>query len=290
VTPASPPYVSLIAPVHNGAHFIEESVRDIVAALEQLERPFEVLVVCDGCVDETEQIVNGLGDSRVRALHYDDNSGKGYAICYGIHHARGRLVGWLDADLDIAPSFVLKAVEEFERCPVDAIIGSKRHPESQVDYPWLRRFYSWGFQLLVRSLLRVNVRDTQVGAKLFRREMLETVTPLLLIKRYAFDLEVLAVGAEFGFDRVTELPIELDYRFSGTGINRSAVRLMFQDTLAIGYRIHLRHWYVRQYARLQRERMDLLAAVSEQDETPVELPSAPSGTLNEIRRRTAGPA
>ena len=59
------------------------------------------------------------------------------------------------------------------------------------------------------SLFRLNVRDTQVGAKVFRREMLSTVTPLLVVKRWAFDLEVLAVGAEFGFDRVVEVPVQL---------------------------------------------------------------------------------
>ena len=121
------------------------------------------------------------------------------------------------------------------------MVGSKRHPESRVRYPLLRRVYSSGFQLLVRLLFRVNVRDTQVGAKLFRREMLDTVAPLLLIKRYAFDLEVLAVGAEFGFDRIEEVPVALDYRFSGTSINWHAVRRMLLDTLAIAYRIHLRH-------------------------------------------------
>jgi hypothetical protein len=112
--------------------------------------------------------------------------------------------------------------------------------------------------------------------------MLTTVTPLLLIKRYAFDLEVLAVGAEFGFDRVREVPIELAYRFTGTGITRRAVRLMFQDTLAIGYRIHLRHWYVRQYAALQRQRADVLArgGLEALDDGG---PIAPAGTLSGIR-------
>jgi len=100
------------------------------------------------------------------------------------------------------------------------------------------------------------VRDTQVGAKLFRREMLDTVVPLLLIKQYAYDLELLAVGAEFGFDRIRETPVRLDYRFSGSGISNAAVRRMFVDTLAIAYRIHLRHWYVRRYAALQRARTD----------------------------------
>jgi hypothetical protein len=142
----------------------------------------------------------------------------------------------------------------FDRAEIDAAIGSKRHQNSKVVYPSIRRVYSWGYQMLVRSLFRLNVRDTQVGAKVFRREMLTTVTPLLVVKRWAFDLEVLAVGAEFGFDRIVEVPVEIGYRFSGTGINWRAVRNMLLDTLAIGYRLHLRHWYAQRFASLQRER------------------------------------
>ena len=78
----------------------------------------------------------------------------------------------------------------------------------------------------------------------------------MLVKRYAFDLEILAVGAEFGFDRIEEAPVALDYRFSGTSINWRAVYRMLLDTLAIAYRIHLRHHYVRRFASLQRQRMD----------------------------------
>jgi hypothetical protein len=156
---------------------------------------------------------------------------------------------------------IVEAARRFEVEAVDAVVGSKRHPESRVRYPLIRRVYSAGYQLLVALLFRVNTPDTQVGAKVFRRELLETVTPLLLVKRWAFDLEVLAVGAEFGFDRIEQAPIELQYRFSGTSIDWRAVFRMFQDTLAIAYRIHLRHWYVRRFAALQRERMDEAASV-----------------------------
>jgi glycosyltransferase involved in cell wall biosynthesis len=275
------PHLSLIVPVHRGAGWIVENVTEIVRALEALERPFEVLVVSDGCGDSAIAAAT-IDDPRVRPLDYATNQGKGYAICWGIAHARGRLIGWLDADLDVGPSIVIDAVRRFDEEEIDAVVGSKRHPDSAVHYPWQRRVLSWGFQTLVRILLRVDVRDTQVGAKVFRREMLATVGPLLLIKRYAFDLEVLAVGAEFGFDRVREAPVQLAYRFTGTGITSRAVRRMFQDTLAIGYRIRLRHWYVRQYAALQRERGDLAARLG-MEAVEEHLQPVPTATLSEIR-------
>ncbi len=248
------PLLTLIVPIYNGDAYVAENVRTIVRTLETLGEAFEVLVVCDGSTDCTAAEVGDLGDPRVRVLDYALNQGKGNAICFGVHYARGSLVGWLDADLDIEPRAIVDAVRRFEHAEIDAVIGSKRHRDSQVDYPAHRRLLSWLFQLLVRSLVQVNVRDTQVGAKVFRREMLDVVTPLLLIKRYAFDLELLAVGGQFGFDRIEELPIRLDYRFTGTGINRQAVQKMLIDTVAIAYRIHLRHWYVRQFSAHQRER------------------------------------
>ena len=268
------PTLSLILPAYRAASDIAANVSEVIGVLERLEDPFEILVVCDGCA-ETRAAAEEIADERVRVLHYPTNRGKGYAICFGVAHAHGRLIGWLDADLDISPEFILEAEGRFRRRQIDAVIGSKRHRDSQVQYPWKRRFLSWGFQLLVRLMFRVNVRDTQVGAKLFRGEMLATVAPLLLIKHFAFDLEVLAVGAEFGFDRIEEAPVKLEYRFTGTGIGKEAVQRMFLDTLAIAYRIHIRHWYVRQFAALERRRTDAGAAAGVE-------PPVPAGTWSEI--------
>lgn len=250
------PYVSLVLPIYNGEAFVAANVRETVEALEALERPFEVIVVCDGCSDDSEREARSVDDDRVRVIAYPVNMGKGHAVTEGLLASEGRLVGWLDADLDIAPEVIVRAAAMFREESIDAVIGSKRHPKSSVTYPWQRRLYSWGFQRLVAALFRFDARDTQVGAKLLRREMVDVVAPLLLIKRYAFDLEVLAVGAEFGFDRVREVPIDLAYRFSGTQINWRAVYQMLLDTLAIAYRIHLRHWYVRQFAAVQRHSID----------------------------------
>lgn len=269
------PHLSLILPAYNAAEYIEASIAEVLVTLESISRPFEVLVVCDGEVDATAERARRVTDPRVRVLSYPENHGKGYAICFGVSQAVGRLIGWLDADLDIDPEVIVAAVRRFEVSNIDAVVGSKRHPQSEVSYPLLRRGLSLGFQVLVRILFRITVRDTQVGAKVFRAEMLRIVAPLLLIKRYAFDLEVLAVGAEFGFERIEEVPIRLAYRFSGTGINTDAVRRMFIDTLAVAYRIRLRHWYVRQFAQLQRRRMD--AATSR-----AEAPVPEVGTMYEV--------
>ncbi|HEX8102837.1 MAG TPA: glycosyltransferase [Solirubrobacteraceae bacterium] len=267
---APAPRLSLVVPVKDGAAFIQDSIETIVGALEGYGQPFELIVVCDGSRDTTVEIANAALHPAVRVFHYPQNQGKGFAISLGLAQARGDLIGWLDADLDIHPEAIVNAARRFDAEAVDAVIGSKRHPDSEVDYPFVRRVYSRGFQALVRLLFRLKVRDTQVGAKVLRREVVDVIGPLLLIKRYAFDVEVLAVGAAFGFDRVVEVPVRLDYRFTGTGIDWTTVFRMLWDTIAVAYRIHLRHWYVRQFAAVQRQRTDARAL-----RTAVRPPAAP---------------
>lgn len=267
------PLLSLILPAHRGRDFIASSLDTVLTTLDELEEPFEVIVVVDGAADGTAESARKVDDSRVQVVEYAENQGKGFALCVGIAHARGWLIGWLDADLDVHPAVIISAARRLITDDLDAVVGSKRHPESQVSYPVIRRVLSWGFHALVRMALRVDVHDTQTGAKVFRREVLETVVPLLLIKRYAFDLEVLAVSALFGFDRVAEEPIRLDYRFTGTGINSETVRGMFVDTLAITYRTRILHWYVRQFASLHRRRL-----VEGSDEL-ASIPTVPASNL-----------
>src|SRR5215207_4182065 len=144
-TPHSRPTasLSLVTPVHNGAAFIEENLRQILQALERLGRPFEVIVVCDGGSDRSADLARGLGDDRVVVLAYPENHGKGHAIAHGLKVAQGRLVGWLDSDIDIHPQVIVDAALRFDERTIDAVVGSKRHPDSRVHYPLVRRIYSW---------------------------------------------------------------------------------------------------------------------------------------------------
>lgn len=278
----APPLLSLVTPVYRGEQFIESSIRAILAQLEALKadagdrEPFELVVVCDGELDASTAIALAVDDPRVHVVSYPENRGKGFALCAGMEQTRGDLVGWLDSDLDIDPSVIVAATREILAGDFDAAVGSKRHRDSAVEYPRIRRILSWGFQHLAHLTLRVGVPDTQVGAKVFRREAIITALPLLRVKRYAFDLEVLAVAAQFGFDRVAEVPIALEYRFTGTGVNLRAVWNMLQDTLAVIYRVHSR-WYVHQFARMHRSRLSA---------TVQRPPVVESGNLALLRRET----
>src|SRR5205823_7252505 len=138
------------------------------------------------------------------------------AVKTGALASRGDWIALIDADLDLDPASVPAYLDSARRDQLDFAIGSKRHPGSVVDYPRSRRVASWCYQQLNRLLFRLDVRDTQVGLKVFSRRIVDDVMPLLLVKRFAFDLELLAVASALGYDRVRELPVRLDYRFSGS--------------------------------------------------------------------------
>jgi GT2 family glycosyltransferase len=243
--------LSVIVPVFDQANLIVANVQTIHERLAAgMSLPFEIIVVSDGSVDGTAERVIERHLPDVRVLYYDRNLGKGYAVKTGAREAVGRWVGYVDADLDLDPAALPRYMEIAEREGLDFTIGSKRHPDSKVIYPRSRVFASWLYQQVVRVLFHLDVRDTQVGLKVFRREVAKEVMPLLLVKRYAFDVELLAVSRAFGYGRVREMPISLDYRFTGSGVRSLAVLHALVDTLAVFYRLRILGFYQRRQESL----------------------------------------
>jgi len=135
-------------------------------------------------------------------------------------------------------------VECIERDSPDFAIGSKRHADSVVVYPWLRRVYSFGYQGLTRLLFGLDISDTQSGIKLVRREIVTELLPILVEDGFTFDLELLAVARRRGYTRVVELPVEIRQRFSST-VSLRAVWRMLVDTVRLTWRLRVARRYDR---------------------------------------------
>jgi len=191
-------------PVYNSGEEIIENLRVIrsAAAGGLPAEDVELIVVSDGSIDDTAERLLAARSSGIRVIHYDRNLGKGYAVKTGVLASHGDWIALVDADLDLDPGSIPSYLEVARREELDFAIGSKRHPESVVSYPRSRRAASWCYQQLNRALFRLDVRDTQVGLKVFSRRVADEVLPLLLVKRYAFDLELLAVATALGYDRI----------------------------------------------------------------------------------------
>ncbi len=207
----------------------------------------EVIPVDDGSRDNTrnELLKIAGGDRPVRPVFLRDNMGKGHAVRRGFEESRGEFVLFLDADLDLPPDQTWRLFNVMERERADAVIGSKRHPESELEYPLRRRVISTLYFWLVRALIGLPIHDTQTGIKLFKREPLDWAMPRLLVKRFAFDLELLTLIHHRGF-KIAEAPVILTFGQERLGCVRvGTVRNIMTDTLAIFYRLRILRYYQR---------------------------------------------
>ena len=237
--------LSVVVPAYNESTSIAASLPVIVSAAEELTPDFEIILVDDGSSDETARLARMCAElypRRIKVVELPVNCGKGAAIVHGAMHASGERIAFLDADLDLHPSLLHAMSAQMDASGADVVIGSKRHPLSDVEMPRIRRVLSTGYFLLVKALFGMRLRDTQTGIKIFKRDALKPVLPRLLVKRFAFDLELL-VGVCRAGARIEDAPVTIRAQRLAQRIRFQDVKTIFIDTLAVFYRARIRRWY-----------------------------------------------
>jgi O-antigen/teichoic acid export membrane protein len=203
--------LSIVLPTHNDGARLRPAVDSTLAVLDRVADRSgldgEVVVVIDGSTDDS---TNTLVDcpANVRVIELASNQGKGAALAAGYRASRGHLVGYVDGDGDIDPEVIERLVAAMD-ASVWCAIASKYEAAAVVHATRTRRSLSVIARFVVRQLFRLEVRDTQCGAKLFRRDALATLLPHARDHRFAFDLEVLAIGCRFGLGAIAEVPVRL---------------------------------------------------------------------------------
>lgn len=203
--------LSVIVPVYNEGLSVLKHLELLVSELEPYFERFEIIVVSDGSTDQTNLALQEVHHPAVRVICLERNFGKGYAVRRGFQEAKGDFVLFIDGGMELHPKEIRIFLGLMHLYEADIVVGSKRHPQSQVDYPWYRRLLSMIFQLLLHRLFSLDVTDTQVGIKMFKKEVLDAILPDLEINRYGFDIEVLALAQARGFGKMLEAPVRLDY-------------------------------------------------------------------------------
>jgi len=234
--------LSFVLPAYNEEGSIEKALDMLDKVVRDSKLRYEIVVVDDGSADGTcgrAADYASRNGGHVNIVTYRRNVGKGHAVRTGFLRSCGDAVVIVDSDLEIDVNHVGRYVEALRHS--DVVVGSKGHPESVVDVPPVRRVLSYGYNVLVRLLVGVRLRDTQTGLKAIRRSALREIVPRLAVKRYAFDVELLAVANLLGL-KVTEMPVNVRMR----GLFRFRdVWWMFMDLLGIAYRLRVLRWYQR---------------------------------------------
>jgi glycosyltransferase involved in cell wall biosynthesis len=205
------PSVLLLIPAYNEEKRIEPVLRDYGRYFQQeYQGKFQLVVVLNGCTDNTLGVVQRVAQDfpSVGWLDFKDPINKGGALIEGLKLApMGDLVGYVDADGATPPRAFLDLVRHIDG--YDCVIGSRWLPGAVLhqEQSGKRQFASRVFHFIVQLLFWMNIRDTQCGAKLIRREAIEKIHPSLRIADMAFDINLLYSLKKAGY-RILEVPTE----------------------------------------------------------------------------------
>lgn len=208
--------ISIVIPVYNE----EKRVGNVLENYCNSSSNYEIVVVCNGCTDNSLNIVKELKKKylQITILNFKKRLGKGGAIFEGFNLAKGEIVGFIDADNSIEPEEIKKLLT-YLKGDFDVAIGSRWLEKSKilVKQTLERRIASRIFNFLVRKIFNLEFKDTQCGAKFFRRDVIESVLNEIKSKGYEFDVELLWRLKSKNY-RIIEVPINWkhtkDSRFS----------------------------------------------------------------------------
>jgi len=108
------PKISVISPTYNRAHLITRAVHSV---LNQTYQDFEYIVVDDASTDNTEEVIKGFKDERIKYIKHEKNRGPSAARNTGIKAAKGEYIGFLDSDDEWLPEQAEKQVSKFLESP-----------------------------------------------------------------------------------------------------------------------------------------------------------------------------
>ena len=230
--------ISVVIPAYNEEERIENSVLELYSYLDNNFNDFEIIVVTNGCRDRTPEIVEKLIDEypNIYHLNFKNEIGKGGAIIEGFKVARGDIVGFLDADGATHIKSVDTLLNFLINNGIDGVIASRWLPDAKrIGYDSkLRVIASRSFNILVKILFQLNFKDTQCGAKFFKKHAIKKVLPELGLTDWAFDVDLLYRMKKYGF-KIVEVPVIWEHKDgSKFDLKRMSVRMLFS---IIGLRI-----------------------------------------------------
>jgi glycosyltransferase involved in cell wall biosynthesis len=208
---ATKPSLLLLIPAYNEEHRIEPVLRDYARFFEQqYQGKFQMVVVLNGCRDNTLSVVRRVAAEHpaISGLEFSEAIGKGGALIEGLKLAPlADFIGYVDADGATPPHAFYELVSRLDEA--DCVIGSRWLPGAvlHVEQTGKRQFASRCFHVIVELLFRLHIKDTQCGAKVMRRQAVETIYSTLRIADMAFDINLLYSLKRAGF-RILEVPTE----------------------------------------------------------------------------------
>lgn len=227
------PFLSIVIPAYNEEIRIVPTIGAIASHVSDLGFAWELLIADDGSKDTTVALVEDLGFANLRVLKTPKNGGKGSAVQRGMLAAHGKYVLFADADNSTPIEEIGKFIKALDEEGYDVAVGSRAADGAEVaNKSLLRKTLSNGLHMIVRYGLRIRVRDTQCGFKMYTHEAAHRLHAAQTIMGFSFDLEILYLAFKVGY-KVREIPVSW-VDAPGSKVNaRKEVKRFLQDIIKI---------------------------------------------------------
>ena len=224
-------HLSVIIPAYNEEKRIIPVINNFLDSFSDIE----IIIVNNGSMDNTTNLINRnyKNNKRIKLLDFKEKLGKGGAIIEGMKIAKGEFMGFSDADQAVMPEDFKKLIKYLKF--YDCAVGSRRvkGADIKLKQSLKRRISSRIFNIIVNLIFNLKIKDTQCGAKVFRKNVIEKILPKLKIKDFAFDIDLLYNAKLLGY-KIKEVPVNWKHqegsKFSLTNAPRmflSLLRLRF---------------------------------------------------------------
>ena len=229
----SKPFLSLILPAHNEAGRLASCLSQVKTFVNAQSYESEVLIVENASTDETLNIAKSfLEDFPQLKIIQLDQAGKGNAIRTGMLRAEGQFRFMADVDFSMPIEEISKFLPPMLENPQLAIASREKPGSKRIGEPFYRHLIGRVFNLLVRLLVLPGIQDSQCGFKCFSAEVAEAIFPKQRLNGWSFDVELLCIAREMGFE-IREVPITWTFQIGSRMNVLSQSWRMFKDLLLI---------------------------------------------------------
>ncbi|MBI4095533.1 MAG: glycosyltransferase family 2 protein [DPANN group archaeon] len=208
--------ISIVMPAYNEEGRIGGMLSEYCEYFSNKIKDFEFVIIVQG-TDKTINIVKDFAKKypQINYTYSEKRSGKGGAIIEGFKRAKGSIIGFVDADGSTRPDAFFDLIKQTDL--YDGAIASKRMPGAIItkNEPALQQFGGYGFNWLLRFLFLMPFKDTQCGAKIFRKDVISSILPELGVTEFAFDADLLLRIWKKGF-KIKEVPTTWEYKAGST--------------------------------------------------------------------------
>lgn len=211
--PAAPAVdLSVVIACYQEQTHLVESVRQLAATLDGLGRSYELIFLDDKSTDGTAALIADLvaGHGNRRAIYHERNVGRGGTVNEGFLLATGRIVGFLDIDLEVHCRFLPSVLAAIDG-GADGATAFRHYAIGRTPTALLRQFLSKGYRWLFRCLFDVPFHDPETGFKFFVREKIVPVARNTRDLGWFWDSEIMVLAHQAGL-KVVEVPCRFERR------------------------------------------------------------------------------